>query len=102
MRIVAVKSMEPKSKVQNFTRPSMGGNIGWWGSPGTKVVGVFRSPTSKFVIARLVRMVYSEDTRVYTGSSGISLRPVLGCSCYQHLFVVEVTKGREREKVPSL
>ena len=31
-------------------------------------VGVFGPPMSKFVFARLARMVCSEDTRVYTGS----------------------------------
>ena len=31
-------------------------------------VGVFGPPTSKFVFARLARMVCSEDTRVYTSS----------------------------------
>ena len=28
--------MEPKSKVQNFRRPSMGGNRGWWDHQGAK------------------------------------------------------------------
>ena len=28
--------MEPKSKVQNFRRPSMGGNRGWWDHRGAK------------------------------------------------------------------
>jgi len=45
-------------------------------------VGVFGPPASKFVFARLTRMVCSEDTRVYTGSDGMSLRPVRCCSCY--------------------
>ena len=39
-------------------------------------VGVFRPPMSKFVFVRLARMVCSEDTGVYTGLSGMSLRPV--------------------------
>ena len=40
------------------------------------LVGVFGPPTSKFVFARLARMVCSEDTRVYTGSGGTSLLPI--------------------------
>ena len=44
------------------------------------VVGVFGPPTSKFVFTRLAQMVCSEDTRVYTGSGGTSLRPVRCCS----------------------
>ena len=34
---------------------------------GMPTVGVFEPPTSKFVFARLARMVCSKDTRVYTG-----------------------------------
>ena len=43
------------------------------------------SPASKFVyyVSRL-RMVCSKDTRGYTGSGRMSLRPVHGCSCYWH------------------
>ena len=48
-------------------------------------VGVFRPSMSKFVFARLARMVCSEDTMVYSGSGGTSLRPVYCCSCYRHL-----------------
>ena len=48
-------------------------------------VDVFGPPTSKFVFARLGWMVCSEDTRVYTGLGGTSLRPVCCCSYYRHL-----------------
>ena len=48
-------------------------------------IGVFGPPTSKFVFARLARMVCSEDTRVYIGSGETSLRLVRCCSCYRHL-----------------
>jgi hypothetical protein len=36
----------------------------------------FKPPTSEFVFARLARMVCKEDTEGYTGSGGMSLRPV--------------------------
>ena len=49
------------------------------------VVGVFESPASKFVFARLTRMVCSEDTRVYSGSGETPQRSVRCCSCYRHL-----------------
>jgi hypothetical protein len=38
--------------------------------------------TSKFVSARLARMVSVEDTRNYIGSYGTSRHPVRCCSCY--------------------
>ena len=44
--------------------------------PGAPTIGVFGPPMSKFVFARLARIVCSEDTRVYTGSGGMSLRLV--------------------------
>ena len=44
----------------------------------------FEPPASKFISARLARMVCSEDTMIYTGSGGMSLRQVCCCSCYQH------------------
>jgi len=53
--------------------------------PSVPIVGVFGPPTSKFVAVHLARMVCSEDTRVYTGSGGTSLRPVRCYSCYRHL-----------------
>ena len=46
---------------------------------GVPIVDVFGPPMSKFVFARLARMVCSEDTRVYTGSGRTSLRPVHCC-----------------------
>ena len=66
------------------------------------IVAVFGPPTSQFVFARLAQMVCSEDTRVYTGSGGTSLRPVRCCSCYRHLVCSRVTNRRERERIPSL
>ena len=66
-------------------------------------VGVFGPPMSKFVFARLARMVCSEDTRVYTGSGGTSLRPVRCCSYYWHLVCNRGYKQtREGEDPKSL
>ena len=66
-------------------------------------VGVFGPPTSKFIFTRLARMVCSEDTRVYTGSGGPSLRPVCCRSCYQHLVCSRGYKqAREGEDPKSL
>ena len=62
-------------------------------------VGVFGLPTSKFVFARLARMVCSEDTSVYTGPGGMSLHPARVISTW---FVVGVINRRERERIPSL
>ena len=67
------------------------------------LVGVFGPPTSKFVFARLARMVCSEDTRVYTGSGGTSLRPVCCCLCYQHLvYSRSYKRAREGDNPKSL
>ena len=66
-------------------------------------VGVFGPPTSKFVFARLAQMVCSKDTRVYTGSDGISLCLVRCCSCYRHLVCSRGYKqAREGEDPKSL
>ena len=66
-------------------------------------VGVFESPTSKFVFARLTRMVCLEDTRVYTGLGGTSLHLVCCCSCYRHLVCSRGYKqARERKDPKSL
>ena len=66
-------------------------------------VGVFGPPASKFVFARLARMVCSEDIRVYTGSGGTSLRPVRCCSYYRHLVYSRGYKqAREGENPKSL
>ena len=66
-------------------------------------VGVFGPPTTKFVFVRLARMVCSEDTMVYTGSSRMSLRPVRYCSCYRHLVCSRGYKqAREEEDTKSL
>ena len=67
------------------------------------IVDVFGPPTSKFVFARLIRMVCSEDTRVYTSSGGMSLRPVRCCSCYRHLVCnVGYKHAREGKDPKSL
>ena len=66
-------------------------------------VGVFGPPTSKFVFARLARMVCSEDTRVYIGSGETSLRLVRCYSCYRHLVCSRGYKqAREGEDPKSL
>ena len=64
-------------------------------------VGVFGPPTSKFVFARLARMMCSEDTRVYTGSGGTSLRPVCCYSCYRHLVCSRGYKQAREGEVPK-
>ena len=65
------------------------------------IVGVFGPPTSKFVFARLARMVCSEDTKVYAGSGGTSLRPVRCCSCYRHLVCSRDNKQAREEEDPK-
>ena len=64
-------------------------------------VGVFGPPTSKFVFARLARMVCSEDTRVYTSSGRMSLRPVCCFSCYRHLVCSRGYKQAREGKDPK-
>ena len=64
-------------------------------------VGVFGPPTSKFVFTCLVRMVCSEDTRVYPGSGGTYLRPVRCCSCYRHLVCSRGYKQAREGKDPK-
>ena len=65
--------------------------------------GVFGPPTSKFVFARLARMVCSEDIRVYIGSGGTSLHLVCCYSCYRHLVCSRGYKQmREGEDPKSL
>ena len=67
------------------------------------VVGVFGPPTSKFVFARLARMVCSKDIRVYTSLDRTSLRLVRCCSCYRHLVYSRGYKRtREGEGPKSL
>ena len=66
-------------------------------------VGVFGPPTSKFVFVGLAWMVCSEDTRVYIGSDGTSVRPIRCCKCYRHLVCSKGYKqAREREDPKSL
>ena len=70
---------------------------------GSINVGVFGPPTSKFVFACPTRMVCSEDTMVYTGSGGTSLRPVRCCLCYRHLICsMGYEQAREGEDPKSL
>ena len=64
-------------------------------------VGVFEPLTSKFVFIRLARMVCSEDTRVYTDSGGMSLRPVCCCSCYLHFVCSRGYKQAREGKDPK-
>ena len=49
---------------------------------GSLNVGVSNHRLVNLWFAHLVRMVCSEDTRIYTGSSEISLHPVCYCLCY--------------------
>ena len=66
-------------------------------------VGVFGPLTSKFVFARLARMVCLEDTRVYTGLGETSLCLVCCCSCYWHLVCSrDYKRVREEKDLKSL
>ena len=65
------------------------------------VVGVFGPPMSKFVFARLARMVCSEDTRVYIGLGGPYVQ-FAAARVTDTWFAVRVTNRRERERIPSL
>ena len=69
--------------------------------PGVPTIGVFGPPMSKFVFARLAWMVCSEDKRDYTGSGGISLRPICCYSCYRHLVCNRGYKQVREEKDPK-
>ena len=64
-------------------------------------VGVFEPPMSKFVFACLARMVCSEDTMVYTGFGGTSLRLVCCCLCYWHLVCSRGYKQVREGKDPK-
>ena len=58
----------------------------------------FESPASKFVSASLLRIVMQGfDTRVYTGSGGMSLCPIRTLVLLHSKFAVGVKNGRERE-----
>ena len=51
---------------------------------------------------RLTRMVCSEDTKIYTGLGGTSLRLVCCCSCYRHLVCSrDYKQARERRSQVS-
>ena len=97
-----VHARDPANVVTSHPRPDVDVETRKKPLLGAPTVGVFRPPMSKFVFARLARMVCSEDKRVYTGSGGTSLRPVRCCSCYRNLFTVGVTNRQERERIPSL
>ena len=59
----------------------------------------FESPASKFVSASLLQIVMQGfDMRVYTGSGGMSLRPVRALAFLHSKFAIVVTNVRERER----
>ena len=98
-----VRARDLADTVTSHPRPDVDVKMCKMPLPGTPTIGVFRPSMSKFVFARLARMVSLENTRVYTGSSGKSLRPVCCCSCYRHLDCSRGYKqAREGEDPKSL
>ena len=96
-----VHARDPADAVTSHPRPDVDVETHKKPLPGTPTVSVFGPPTSKFVFARLAQMVCSEDTRVYTGSGGMSLCPVCCCSCYRHLVCSRGYKQAREGKDPK-
>ena len=92
---------DPVDTMTSHPRPNVDIETSKKPLPGAPTVGVFGPPTSKFVFARLVRMVCSEDTRVYTSSGGTPLRLVRYCLCYRHLVCSMGYKQAREEKDPK-
>ena len=79
------RTRDPAGAMTSHPRPDVDVEKHKKALPDVSTVGVFGPQTSKFIFARLARMVCSEDTRVYTGLGKMSLRLVRCCSCYRHL-----------------
>ena len=71
-----MRTQDPADTVTSHPRPDVDVETRKKPLSSTPTVGGFGPPMSKFVFARLARMVCSENTRVYTGSARTSLRPV--------------------------
>ena len=96
-----VRARDPTDTVTSHSRPDVDVETCKNALPGTPIVGVFRPSTSKFVFVRLARMVCSEDTMIYNGSGGTSLRPIRCCSCYRHLICSRGYKQAREEEDPK-
>ena len=98
-----MRAWDPADAMTSNLRPDVDVKIHKKLLPGVPTIGIFGPPMSKFVFARLVRMVCLEDIRVYTSSGGISLHLVCCCSCYRHLVCSRGYKqGREGKDPKSL
>ena len=98
-----MRARDPADAVTSHPRPDVDVETRKKPMLGTPTVGVFGPPTSKFVFARLARMVCSKDIRIYTGFGGTSLRPVRCYSCYRHLVCSRGYKqAREENDSKSL
>ena len=98
-----VRARDPADAMTSHPRPDVDVETRKKPMLGAPTVGVFGPPTSKFVFARLARMVCSKDIRIYTGFGGTSLRPVRCYSCYRHLVCSRGYKQtREGEDPKSL
>ena len=98
-----VSARDPANVVTSHPRPEVDVEMRKKPLSGAPTLGVFRPPTSKFIFARLARMVCSEDTIIYTSSGETFLRPVRCCSCYRHLVCSRGDKqAREGEDPKSL
>ena len=80
-----MRAQDLANAVTSHPRPNVDVEMRKKPLPGALTVGVFGPPMSKFIFARLARIVCSEDTRVYIGSGGTSLRLVCCYSCYWYL-----------------
>ena len=96
-----VCARDPADAMTSHPRPDVDVETRKKPLPGAPTVSVFGPPTSKFVFTRLARMVCLEDIRVYTGSAGMSLRPVRYCSCYQYLVCSRGYKQLREGKNPK-
>ena len=98
-----VRAQDPADAMTSHPRPDVDVETHKKPLPDVPTIVVFGPPTSKFIFARLAWMVCSEDTRVYTGSGGTSLRPVHCYSCYRYLVCSRGYKQmREGEDPKSL
>ena len=96
-----MRAQDPADAMTSHPRPDVDVETRKKLLPGAPTIGVFGPPTSKFVFARLARIVCSEDTRIYTGLGGTSLRPVHCCSCYRHLVYSRGYKQTREGKDPK-
>ena len=97
-----MRPRDPADSVTSHLRPDVDVETRKKALPGAPTVGVFEPLMSKFVFARLARMVCLEDIRVYTGSSRTSFVQFAAACVTGTWLAVGVTNRRERERISSL